>query len=174
MRGVRLAELSALYQRNVEVAACQMRERTVLGGISDFATSPCLESRMDILPPDIAHQHSLETHTSAEEAFAARWLAVHDAAAVVARLAGMSAGLPHVAVQSFPEAISQADPVRQSIAEQGLEDIFALMEPGLETLLTVYRRGNDPAAPAAALWLEFQRTRNSLLALTPATALHRS
>ncbi|MFT4025935.1 MAG: hypothetical protein QM676_03925 [Novosphingobium sp.] len=96
-----------------------------------------------------------------------RWSALHQAANVVAMLAGLP-GVPLPAeVHDFPAAIHAAGGWRLSLAEQGLADLTAVMEPGLAALLALHQRGADPAAPARALWEEFHAARVALLALVP-------
>lgn len=94
---------------------------------------------------------------------AARWTALHAAAEVVASLAGIPAGQP--------QDIAAAERVggwRLNLVRQGIDDIAAMMEPGLAALLTVHGQGGDPRPAAAALWREFDRARQPLLALAQA------
>ncbi len=53
------------------------------------------------------------------------------------------------------------------MAEEGVEDVAAIMEPGLAALLAVHARGADAAPAALALWQEFLTARNALLTLQP-------
>jgi hypothetical protein len=102
--------------------------------------------------------------TSPVEAAAAKWVALSEAAAVVAALAGQAPPLP--ATQDFCEAIRAATPWRREAAVKGIDDLAAIMEPGIEALLAVNARGADAQAPALALWREFCAARDALLALT--------
>jgi hypothetical protein len=94
-----------------------------------------------------------------------RWAALHDAAAVVATLAGF----PDVAAGgrpgSVPAVLSPAPPWRRAVAEQGVADLAALKEPGLAALITVHTGGGDARAAARALWQEFVTARDALMAL---------
>lgn len=56
---------------------------------------------------------------------------------------------------------------RRQSAEQGIDDLAAIMEPGLAALLAVNARGVNPAVAAMALWQEFHAARATLLALAP-------
>ena len=56
---------------------------------------------------------------------------------------------------------------RRAMAEQGVDDLSAIMEPGLSALLAVRARGGDASAPAMTLWEEFLAARDALLALAP-------
>lgn len=96
-----------------------------------------------------------------------KWSALHEAAAIVGSLAGIASEPMRPDVRNFPSAVREAGGWRREAAEQGIEDISAILEPGLSALLTVHARGADPAAPALALWREFQAARDALLTLAP-------
>ena len=49
--------------------------------------------------------------------------------------------------------------------EQGIDDLSAVMEPGIVALLAATARGVVPSAAALTLWHEFVRTRSALLEL---------
>lgn len=100
-------------------------------------------------------------------AMSMKWSALHDAAAVVAMLAGIAAEPMRADVRNFPAVMRDAGGWRRSMAEQGIEDLTAIMEPGMAALLAVHARGISPAAAALALWQEFHAARAALLALTP-------
>ncbi|MEO5587761.1 MAG: hypothetical protein ABIQ81_08725 [Novosphingobium sp.] len=108
-----------------------------------------------------------------------KWSAIHQAAAVVAALADLpddagGADLPDDAGGAgggahghFPAAIRSAGGWRLALAAQGIDDLAAVMEPGLAALLSIHCRGANPAVAAQALWDEFQAAREALLALRP-------
>jgi hypothetical protein len=73
-------------------------------------------------------------------------------------------------VRNFPAVMRDVGGWRRSLAEQGIEDLAAVMEPGLAALLSVHARGADPAPAAATLWEEFHTARAALLALVPPAA----
>jgi hypothetical protein len=99
---------------------------------------------------------------------AGRWAALHAAAGVVAALAGARQDvMPNVA-EAFPAAIRRSPPALRELAEQGVEDLAAIMEPGLAALIAVHSSGHDASAPAHALWQEFVTARDGLLALAGA------
>jgi hypothetical protein len=100
-------------------------------------------------------------------AMSMKWAALHDAAEVVAMLAGVTAEPTRAEVRNFPATMRDASGWRRSMAEQGVADIGAIMEPGIAALLAVQARGASPAAPAMALWQEFLAARNALMALFP-------
>lgn len=100
-------------------------------------------------------------------AFSMKWSAVHDAAGVVATLAGIKPEPMDARLRGFPATIRDCGGWRRELAEQGLADLSAVLEPGITALLAVHARGVDPAAPALALWQEFVAARDALLALEP-------
>ncbi|MDP3907570.1 hypothetical protein [Novosphingobium sp.] len=96
-----------------------------------------------------------------------KWSALHDAAGVVAMLAGIATEAMRADVRNFPAVMRDAGGWRRNMAEQGIEDLAAIMEPGMAALLAVHARGINPAAAALALWQEFHAARAALLALCP-------
>jgi hypothetical protein len=94
-----------------------------------------------------------------------KWAALHDAAAVVAALAGVADAADPGELHDFPAAIRRASPARRELARQVVEDLVALMAPGLSALLAVHGHGGDTSAPALALWQEFAAGREALVSL---------
>lgn len=103
-------------------------------------------------------------------AISMKWSAIHDAAAAVSALAGVSDEEMQLEVRDFPAAIRHAEGWRREAAEQGIEDLSAILEAGLSALLSAHARGANPTAPALALWREFRAARDALLALVPPDA----
>lgn len=94
-----------------------------------------------------------------------KWAVLQDAARAIAELAGVPDD--SAAAMEFPAAMHAADGWRLALAAQGIDDLAAVMEPGLAALLSIHRRGADPAGAARALWDEFAAARAALLALVP-------
>ena len=101
----------------------------------------------------------------ASDATARKWATLHEAAFVVATLAGIAQPPLAPELRSFAAAIHQAPDWRREMAEQGVDDLAAIMEPGLAALIAVHGSGVDPMAPARALWHEFVVSRDALLRL---------
>lgn len=101
-------------------------------------------------------------------AMSMKWSALHEAANVVAALAGLATEAMRADARNFPAVMRDAGGWRHRLAEQGIEDLAAIMEPGLTALLAVHARGADASAAAVALWQEFHIARSALLQLTPA------
>ena len=94
-----------------------------------------------------------------------KWTALHDAAAVVAALAGIPQQPLAVGLRDFAGAVANAPQFRRELAQQGVEDLTAIMQPGLAALIAVRSRGGDATVPAGALWQEFTASRDALLAM---------
>lgn len=98
---------------------------------------------------------------------AARWSAIHDAAAVVGALAGLAPEPLAGAAQAFPHAIAQAGGQRLAVARQGMADLSVILETGIRALLSIHGQGASPEAAARALWTEFCGARDALIGLAP-------
>ncbi|QCI93956.1 hypothetical protein [Novosphingobium sp. EMRT-2] len=99
------------------------------------------------------------------------WNALHEAAAIVGALAGRSvaedAGASPAAIEAFPATILHAGGWRLALAQQGMDDLAAILETGVSA------RGRSPAHAAMALHDEFRAARAALLALVaPAPVRH--
>lgn len=106
-------------------------------------------------------------------ALSMKWAGLHDAAATIAAIAGIEARPMSAAVRNLPGIMRDAGGWRRARAEQGVEDLAAMMEPALAALLTVCADGDNPAPAARVLYQEFTRARDALLALAPPTGAHR-
>ena len=100
-------------------------------------------------------------------AMSMKWSALHDAATAASMLAGVAAKPMTAEQRNFPAVMRDAGGWRRELAEQGIEDLNAIMEPGIAALLAVHARGVDPTAAASALWREFVTARDALFALAP-------
>lgn len=96
-----------------------------------------------------------------------QWSALHEAAEAVAALAGIAPDPMTHEARSFPAAIREAGERRRELAEQGIEDLVAIMHSGISALLAALARGADAVPAARALRHEFLAARNALLALSP-------
>ena len=83
----------------------------------------------------------------------------------------MLAGLPGdplaAPTADFPATMQTAGGWRLALAAQGVDDLAAVMEPGLAALLSIHSRGADPGVAAQALWEETEAARSALRALVP-------
>lgn len=98
---------------------------------------------------------------------AMRWATVHEAVEAVSFFAGITPTEDGPEIWNFPEAMRQCGGWRRELAEQGVEDLIAMLEPGVTALLAVHDGGADARPAAMALWQEFQTARDALLALAP-------
>lgn len=104
---------------------------------------------------------------AAPSAMSVQWAALQDAGAAVGALAGLASEKPSPQLRNFPALIKDAGGWRHELAERGVADLAAIMQPGLKALLAVHARGQDPTAAALTLWREFHAGRAALLALAP-------
>ena len=105
-------------------------------------------------------------------AMSMKWSALHDAVNVVGMLAGLAAEPARPEIRNFPAVMRDTGGWRRALAEQGIDDLSAVMEPGLAALLAVHARGANPGVPALALWQEFHAARAALLALVPPPSIN--
>lgn len=70
----------------------------------------------------------------------------------------------------FPQDIAAIGGARLALAQDALNDIDAMLQPGLCALRAIAARGQDATAPALALWREFHAARSALLALAASPA----
>ena len=93
----------------------------------------------------------------------AKWRALENVTSAVADLAGIGADSSDRAATDFPGMLAQTSGWRRNLAEDGLNDLIAIVEPGVAALLAVHARGNDTAPAAMALWREIKLARANLL-----------
>jgi hypothetical protein len=120
---------------------------------------------MSALPPE--HMRALQATAEAVRqplgSLVLRWDEMHDQAARLAELAKVAQPVATLTEAQFV-ALLQAAPSRErQLVWQGVEDIGAMLQPGLVALGTLKRRGQDTAIPAAALWQEFVAARDGLI-----------
>ena len=96
-----------------------------------------------------------------------RWAALGDAGSVVAMLAGIEPEQPSEKIRNFPALISTIPAWHRQLAENGVADLAAIMEPGISALLAVNASGGNPQPAAEALWQEFTAARTAILSLAP-------
>lgn len=102
-----------------------------------------------------------------------KWTAVHEAAAAIAEMAGIAPEYRAPEIRNFPAIMRDTGGWRLRLAEQGVDDLAAILEPGLAALLALHGSG-APAGPAAlALWREFHAARAALLALIQPLGIER-
>ena len=101
------------------------------------------------------------------QAFDASWIALHNQATEIGHFAALAEEPFREELASFPARIRDASIAEQELARCGLEDIAAVLQPGLVALRAISARGQEPTAPALALWREFHAARQALLSLCP-------
>lgn len=96
-----------------------------------------------------------------------KWSALHDAAGIVAALAGIAPEPMTAELRNFPAVIRDAGGWQRETASQGVDDLSAIMETGIGALLAVHARGINARTAALSLWQEFMTARSALLTLAP-------
>ncbi|MEP3422476.1 MAG: hypothetical protein ABJN35_12130 [Erythrobacter sp.] len=127
---------------------------------------------MSALPPE----QMQSMRASADQAgrpishLAQQWKALHETAAQLAGIANISPEVFDSRLAAFPELLGDANGWQQTLAWQGVDDIDAMMRPGLAALGAITARGQDASAPALALWREFHHARDAVLAVVQPNA----
>ena len=125
---------------------------------------------MNALPPSTSPSRGLRNSfgQSAGSSASLKWAALQDAGNVVAGLAGLEPERTTPELRNFPAQMRDAAAWRRELAERAIDEMTAVMTPGIAALLGVNARGANPRAPALALWREFTQARAAVLALMPA------
>ncbi|MDG5748000.1 hypothetical protein P8Q88_07385 [Qipengyuania sp. XHP0207] len=114
-----------------------------------------------MLPPASPARHSRPT----VEELANRWDAVHEAATAVAGLAQLGREESSAEIASLPIRAAQQEDRAYELVANGIDDLAAVMQPGLRALLSLTASGKDTTAAAMTLWREFHVARAAILAL---------
>jgi len=130
---------------------------------------------MDVFPPSTDPNRTGDGawRDGGANGMSMKWAAVHAAAAAVGELAGQPPEYRRPDVRNFPAIMRDTGGWRHIVAQQGVDDLAAIMEPGLAALLALHASGGATVAPAQALWQEFQSARAALLALIPPLGIER-
>ncbi len=96
---------------------------------------------------------------------ARQWSALHRAAVAVSGLAGEAVRPLSPEMRDFPANIARIGGWQLSLAQHGVADLAAVMEPGLTALISVHARGAEPQAPARALLDEFNSACKAIVSL---------
>lgn len=115
-----------------------------------------------------AMRASLRGKQNARVTLVERWRSLHQTANEIADKAALSDETMSEEVASFPDRVEAAGGDRAFYVRRGLEDMDAVLQPGLTALRLIEARGLDTTAPALALWQEFYNARAALLSLCPA------
>lgn len=99
---------------------------------------------------------------------AAQWEAVHEAAGAVAALAQLGAEELDEELRQLPKRAADIGGVQYELVARGIDDLAAIMQPGLRALLAMTDKGQDTTSAALTLWREFHKAREAIAALLPA------
>ena len=91
--------------------------------------------------------------------------AVHEAAAAVANLAQLGREAESEQIAKLPLRAAELSGWRFETIARGIDDLAAIMQPGLRALLSLTARGQDTTAAALTLWREFHASRSAIVDL---------
>ncbi len=122
---------------------------------------------MTALPPDDARtmRGSSPPQAMPVQELHARWAALHDRADELAQMAQLATEPRATKCDAFANLTGGASDWQRNLAAQALDDIEAMMEPGLTALKFLEQRNQDLCAPALALWREFYSARDAVLTM---------
>ncbi|MEP0189291.1 MAG: hypothetical protein ABJP70_03570 [Erythrobacter sp.] len=122
---------------------------------------------MTALPPDDARtmRGANPPHAIPVRELHARWSALHDRADELALMAQLATEPRAKKCDAFANLADGASDWQRNLAAQALDDIEAMMEPGLTALKFLEQRNQDPCSPALALWREFYSARDAVLTM---------
>ncbi|NNC51553.1 MAG: hypothetical protein HKO08_00755 [Erythrobacter sp.] len=118
-------------------------------------------SHATMLPPRGERSDAVLT----PEEVAAKWDAVHEAAAAVATLAQLGPEEIGEDLRDLPRRASEAGGPQYELVARGIDDLAAVMQPGLRALLAMTDKGQDTTSAALTLWREFHKARDAIAAL---------
>ncbi|APE27434.1 hypothetical protein [Aurantiacibacter gangjinensis] len=101
-----------------------------------------------------------------------RWAALGEAGQVVAMMAGVTPEETSREVRNFAAIMRDSAKWRRDLADRACAELAAVMEPGISALLAINARGANPQPAAQALWGEFSKARQEMLALLPPSGTH--
>lgn len=111
--------------------------------------------------------NAMRAQIAATKPFAGRWQDLHTMGQQIAAMAQLAEEPMTGPLADFPQRLSDIAPWQRDLAEQALEDLDAILQPGLTALRAIEKRGHDTTAPALALWREYRNAREALLAMAP-------
>ena len=117
-----------------------------------------------MLPPTRAELYDAPDSTLLVQ----RWEAVHEAAAAVGNLAQLGREPLSREIMGLPERAAVRGGWHYDSVARGIDDLAAMMEPGLRALLSLTAQGQDTTAAALTLWREFHTARAAIVAILDA------
>lgn len=101
-----------------------------------------------------------------DSSLASKWRRLHRQAERLAMLAELSPEPLADSLADFPIVIDQSGEVQRHLAMQGIDDIEAMLRPGMAALEAMRQRKASAKVPALALWREFYKARRSVMELS--------
>lgn len=105
------------------------------------------------------------------EVIAQRWNDLSAQADQLSDLADLASASDQSEFADFVTRISAAACWQRTLAWQGIEDIEAMLHPGLTALRTIEERGQSAQAPALALWREVHSARKAIVEMVASSQI---
>lgn len=121
-------------------------------------------SQATMLPPAEAQPRRLPD----PEEMANQWEAVHEAAAAVGHLAQLGREKLEGDMAMVPIRAAERGGWHFEAVARGIDDLAAIMQPGLRALLSLTAEGKDTTAAALTLWREFHMARAAIVGIVDA------
>ena len=119
---------------------------------------------------EVAPPAELDLELPLTHDFARKWDALHRDAAKIAAFAQFANEKSDPRIRDFPQRAAEALAWNRALAARSLDDLAAVLTPGLLALRLIEAEGRDPTAAAVNLWREFHRARSALLDLVEVRA----
>ncbi|WP_407875519.1 hypothetical protein [Qipengyuania nanhaisediminis] len=122
---------------------------------------------MSALPPSqIRAMRAASRTETGTGSLAQRWRDLNETAARLAAIAELAPERgDEGAIGAFPGLAEGACEWQRELAFQALEDIEAMLRPGLAALSVLAERGQDARVPAQTLWRELHEARETMIAV---------
>ena len=120
-------------------------------------------SQATMLPP----QGRMPVGPYERDALAGQWEAVHQAAAAIGVLAQLGRAPADAETSGLPERAEALGGYEYALIQRSVDDLAAIMRPGLRALLALDAQGRDTTAAALTLWREFHAARDAIIAIAP-------
>jgi len=122
---------------------------------------------MSALPPDQIRTMREISRRAADPvaSMSSRWRDMHQQANDLAELAGLAHEPFGGAIARFDKGVTGLPQRESELVWQAIEDVDAMLEPGMRALVKISQRGQDVTAPALALWREYYNARAAILRL---------
>ncbi len=132
----------------------------ILAGMSAISHEFDLSQATMLPPAETGPRTTPDVATLANQ-----WEAVQEAATAVGHLAQLGREILSEDIISLPLRAAEKGGRHYEMVARGIDDLAAIMQPGLRALLSLTAQGKDTTAAALTLWREFHTSRSAILSL---------